>query len=52
MSGQSDWITLNHTQKDIQKELIKQRPLMNWILLISVAGLVLTVINFIIVASK
>lgn len=52
MSGQSDWITLNHTQKDIQKELIKQRSLMNWILLISVAGLVLTVINFIIVASK
>ncbi len=52
MSGQSDWITLNHTQKDIQKDLVRQRGLLNWILLIAIAGLILTIINFVILASK
>lgn len=52
MSNQNDLTTLHHTLKDIERQLKKNANLMSWVLILGGSSLAVTLLSFIIVASK
>lgn len=52
MSNQNDLVTMHHTLKAIEHQLDKNTGRTSWILMISVASLIVSLIGFIIVAAK
>ncbi len=52
MSSHGDLSSLNHTQKDILKEIIKLQNLLKWVLLIAITGATMSLLSFAIVLFK
>lgn len=52
MSNQNDLVTMHHTLKAIEHQLEKNSSRTSWILMLSAASLIISLIGFIIILAK